>query len=153
MAFELGELLSEARIFTQRFLLGIFFPTFGEILFLYVLFLKEIPDDLTGLFLLAGLATGIALVLERGAGRLIWTLAICGGHYSRHYTKHFGVGLKSELKEESSSQTVQERHGLILKLDLLIKYLNEDLTLSDDKREALIETTKDLREKIEYGHD
>ena len=47
----------------------------------------------------------------------------------------------------------EERHGHLLKLDLLIKYLNEDLTLSDEKREALIETSKDLREKIEYGHE
>ena len=49
--------------------------------------------------------------------------------------------------------TDEERYGLILKLDLLVKYLNEDLTLSDEQREALIENTKDLREKIEYGRE
>ena len=47
--------------------------------------------------------------------------------------------------------TDDERHGLILRLDLLVKYLNQDLTLADDKRKVLIETTKDLRRRIEYG--
>ncbi len=47
--------------------------------------------------------------------------------------------------------TDEERQGLMLRLDLLVKYLNQDLTLSDDKRKVLIETTQDLRKRIEYG--
>ena len=49
--------------------------------------------------------------------------------------------------------TDEKQQGLLLRLNLFIQYLNEDLTLSDDRREALIETTKDFREKIEYGHE
>ena len=45
------------------------------------------------------------------------------------------------------------KYVLMLRLDLLVKYLNQDLTLSDDRRKALIETTKDLRKKIEYGYE
>ena len=47
--------------------------------------------------------------------------------------------------------TDEERHGLILRLDLLVKYLNQDLTILDDKIKVLIETTQDLRKKIEYS--
>ena len=49
--------------------------------------------------------------------------------------------------------TDEERHCLILILDLLVKYFNQDLTLSDENIKVLIETTKDLRKKIEYGHE
>ena len=49
--------------------------------------------------------------------------------------------------------TDEERYGLILRLDLLVKYLNQDLTFADDKRKVLIETTKDLRRRIEYGSE
>ena len=49
--------------------------------------------------------------------------------------------------------TDEERQGLILRLDLLVKYLNQDLTFADDKRKVLIETTKDLRKRIEYGSE
>ncbi len=49
--------------------------------------------------------------------------------------------------------TDEERQGLILRLDLLVKYLNQDLTLSDERRNAFIETTKDLRKRIEYGYE
>ena len=49
--------------------------------------------------------------------------------------------------------TDEERHSLILRLDLLVKYLNQDLTLADDKRKVLIETTQDLRKRIEYGSE
>jgi len=49
--------------------------------------------------------------------------------------------------------TDEERQGLILRLNLLVKYLNQDLTLADDRRNAFIETTKDLRKRIEYGYE
>ncbi len=49
--------------------------------------------------------------------------------------------------------TDEERQGLMLRLDLLVKYLNQDLTFADDKRKVLIETTKDLRKRIEYGYE
>jgi len=49
--------------------------------------------------------------------------------------------------------TDEERFGLILRLNLLVKYFNQDLTLSDDKRKVLIETTQDLRKKIEYKYE
>ena len=49
--------------------------------------------------------------------------------------------------------TDEERQGLMLRLDLLVKYLNQDLTLSDENRKVLIETTKDLRKRIEYGYE
>jgi len=49
--------------------------------------------------------------------------------------------------------TEEERQGLILRLDLLVKYLNQDLTLSDERRNAFIETTKDMRRKIEYRYE
>ena len=49
--------------------------------------------------------------------------------------------------------TDEERQGLILILQLLIKYLNQDLTLSDENRKALIKTTQDLRKKIEYRYE
>ena len=42
----------------------------------------------------------------------------------------------SDMEEFTYTFTDEERHGLILKLDLLIKYLDEDLTLSDEQREA-----------------
>ena len=41
----------------------------------------------------------------------------------------------------------------MLRLDLLVKYLKGDLTLQKDKRGALIETTGDLRKRIEYGYE
>ena len=56
-------------------------------------------------------------------------------------------------KEFTYTFTDEECQGLMLRLDLLIRYLKEDLTLLDDKRQALIETTRDLRERIEYGHE
>jgi len=49
--------------------------------------------------------------------------------------------------------TDEERQGLMLRLDLLVKYLNQDLTFADDKRKVLIETTQDLRKRIEYGYE
>jgi len=49
--------------------------------------------------------------------------------------------------------TDEERQGLIIRLDLLVKYLKQDLTLTDDKRKVLIETTLDLRKRIEYGSE
>ena len=57
------------------------------------------------------------------------------------------------LQEFTYTFTDEERQGLILRLDLLVKYFNQDLTLSDARRNALIETTKDLRKRIEYGHE
>ena len=45
--------------------------------------------------------------------------------------------------------TDDERYGLIVRLDLFVKHLNQDLTLADDKRKVLIETTQDLRKRIE----
>ena len=56
-------------------------------------------------------------------------------------------------KEFTYTFTDEECQGLILRLELLIKYLNQDLTLSNERRKALIETTQDLRKKIEYGHE
>ena len=56
-------------------------------------------------------------------------------------------------KEFTYTFTDEERYGLILRLDLLVKYLNQDLTLADDKRKILIETTKDLRKRIEYEYE
>jgi len=53
-------------------------------------------------------------------------------------------------KEFTYTFADEELQGLMLRLDLLVKYLNQDLTLSDEKRKALIETTQDLRKKIEY---
>ena len=57
------------------------------------------------------------------------------------------------IQQFTHTFTDEERQGLMLRLDLLIKYLNEDLTSSDERREALIKTTRDLRKKIEYGHE
>ena len=56
-------------------------------------------------------------------------------------------------KEFTYTFTDEERYGLILRLDLLVKYLNQDLTLPEEKRKVLIETTKDLRRRIEYGSE
>jgi len=56
-------------------------------------------------------------------------------------------------KEFIYTFTDEERQGLMLRLDLLVKYLNQDLTFADDKRKVLIETTKDLRKRIEYGYE
>ena len=56
-------------------------------------------------------------------------------------------------KEFTYTFTDEERYGLIVRLDLLVKYLNQDLTIAEDKRKILIETTQDLRKKIEYNYD
>ena len=56
-------------------------------------------------------------------------------------------------KEFTYTFADEELQGLMLRLDLLVKYLNQDLTLSDEKRKALIETTQDLRKKIEYEYE
>ena len=56
-------------------------------------------------------------------------------------------------KEFIYTFTDEERQGLMLRLDLLVKYLNQDLTFAEDKRKVLIETTQDLRKRIEYGYE
>ena len=40
-------------------------------------------------------------------------------------------------KEFTYTFADEELQGLMLRLDLLVKYLKEDLTLSDEKRKAL----------------
>ena len=63
-------------------------------------------------------------------------------------------GFKRNITEEFTyTFTVEERHGLILRLDRLVKYLNQDLTLPREKREVFIETTQDLRKNIEFGYE
>jgi len=57
------------------------------------------------------------------------------------------------LQQFTYTFTDEERQGLILRLDLLVKYLNQDLTFADEKRKVLIETTQDLRKRIEYGYE
>ena len=84
MSIELPEFLSETQIFNRRFLIGVFFPTFTEILFLQLILHKEIPTDLNPVLVLAAIAVGISLILERFAGRLIWIGAFCGRHYRNH---------------------------------------------------------------------
>ncbi|MFX0115650.1 MAG: hypothetical protein ACFFB3_13960 [Candidatus Hodarchaeota archaeon] len=97
MALEVSEFLSETRIFNRRFLVGIFFPTFSEILFLHLLLLKSLPNDVTPVLFLAGFATGVSLVLERFAGRSIWIGAFCGGHYRRERKEFF----EEKIEEDS----------------------------------------------------
>ncbi|MFX0115076.1 MAG: hypothetical protein ACFFB3_11060 [Candidatus Hodarchaeota archaeon] len=104
MASEISSLLSEARILNRRYLVGIFFPTVAEIAFLYILFLKSIPDDVLTIFLLVVVALAIALVFERFAGRFIWVAGFSGGHYRRHLND----ALKQILKEQAKMRGFDE---------------------------------------------
>ncbi len=97
MSLELPEFLSDAQIFNRRFLIGIFFPTFTEILFLQLILHKEIPSDFNPILVLAAIAVGISLVLERFAGRMIWIGAFCGRHYRKER--------KSFFEEKTSEKT------------------------------------------------
>jgi len=53
-------------------------------------------------------------------------------------------------EEYTYTFTDEERQGFMLILQLLVKYLNQDLTLSDENRTALIKTAQELRKKIEF---
>ena len=56
-------------------------------------------------------------------------------------------------EEFKYSFTEEEHYGLLARLDLLLKYFDQDLTLDEYKKGVLIETTKDLREKIENDYE